>query len=292
MKQKSAILTPCAPWSPAARQAIVWRAVITLSVVLLAVVLPSAMSEAAASRGIVSAGLVHRVAAEAGRACRAALEASVRNELPSRAVAPVLITHGPRDRREVALTFDACETPGKRAGYDARIVRILAASRTPATLFLGGLWMRSHPAVTRELAGNNLFELGSHSWSHPDLTKISNSRISAEVLMTQREMLRLTGRQARVFRPPFGFYDERVLRMVAARGLRVIQWDVVTGDPDPNVSADDIVGAVRGGARDGSIIIMHMNGRGWHTAEALPGVIRVLRQKGLRPVTASRLLSR
>lgn len=267
MKQKSASLAVCAAC----------LAVVTV---------------AAAPRGLVAAVLAHRLAQEVGRVCQAALKASVREEPSTRAVAPALITHGPRERREVALTFDACETPGKRAGYDARIVRILTASRTPATLFLGGLWMRSHPAVTRELAGNGLFELGSHSYSHPDLTKISNSRISAEVLMAQREMLRLTGRAARVFRLPFGFNNERVLRMVAARGLHVIQWDVVTGDPDPNVSADDIVGAVRGGAGNGSIIIMHMNGRGWHTAEALPGVIRVLRERGLRPVTVSRLLRR
>ena len=72
--------------------------------------------------------------------------------------------------------------------------------------------------------------------------------------------------------------------------MRIIQWDVVTGDPDRNVLAADIVDNVRRGAKNGSIVIMHANGRGWHTAEALPQVIDLLRQRGFELVTVSKLL--
>jgi peptidoglycan/xylan/chitin deacetylase (PgdA/CDA1 family) len=79
------------------------------------------------------------------------------------------------------------------------------------------------------------------------------------------------------------------LEVVAAHGLTCIEWDTVTGDPDPHIGARAILRNALG-ARNGSIIIMHMNGRGWHTAEALPRVIQRLRQRGLILVTVSRLL--
>jgi peptidoglycan/xylan/chitin deacetylase (PgdA/CDA1 family) len=72
--------------------------------------------------------------------------------------------------------------------------------------------------------------------------------------------------------------------------LRAIQWDVVTGDPDPNITAEMILETVKARVSNGSIIIMHVNGRGWHTAEALPEVIDWLRSQGYELVTVSELL--
>lgn len=200
------------------------------------------------------------------------------------------VTHGDRSIPNVALTFDACQTAERPAGYDAAIIDILTETETPATLFLGGLWMQSHPTQTRALAAHPLFELGNHSWSHPDFAKISAEEMSAEILQTQDIMYELTGRQPRLFRLPFGTYTDEALAVIAQHGLRTIQWDVVTGDPDPNVSADDMVDAVTSQAQSGSIVIMHMNGRGWHTAEALPRMIDGLSAAGFNFMTVSELL--
>jgi peptidoglycan/xylan/chitin deacetylase (PgdA/CDA1 family) len=206
------------------------------------------------------------------------------------AVEPALITHGDRSMPYVALTFDACQTADKPAGYDAEIINILTETHTAATLFLGGLWMESHPAQTQRLAAEPLFELGNHSWSHPNFAEISPEEMSRELLQTQEIMAELTGRQPTLFRLPFGTYTEEVLEVVARHGLRTIQWDVVTGDPDPNISAEDIVRAVTTEAQNGSIVIMHMNTRGWHTAEALPTLIERLRGQGYRFATVSQIL--
>jgi len=205
------------------------------------------------------------------------------------AVTPTVVFHGPRDARQIALTFDACETE-KPAGYDADIVRVLKATRTPATLFLGGKWMESHPEVTRALAQDPLFELGNHSYIHPHLTKVSAERVRDEIKRTQDVMYALTGRQGRLFRAPFGEYNDAVLRTAGALGLTVIQWDVVSGDPDRNITASRLVSGVLAKAQNGSIVIMHVNGRGWHTAEALPALIAQLRAPGYRLVTVSQLL--
>ena len=202
----------------------------------------------------------------------------------------LLITHGSRSRPQVALTFDLCETKSKPAGFDPVIVAILQEKQAAATFFSGGLWLQNHPLEAQLLASEPLFELGNHSWSHPDLRQVDAATIADEINRTEKLLPALTGRSSRLFRLPFGYYDERVLKTVAANGVRIIQWDVVTGDPDRQVLAADIVDNVRRGTKNGSIVIMHANGRGWHTAEALPQVIDHLRQRGFELVTVSQLL--
>lgn len=207
---------------------------------------------------------------------------------PLRPVAPQLITHGSRAARVVALTFDACQTH-KLSGYDAKIIGILRATHTSATLMLGGRWMETHPAATRTLGADPLFELGNHSYLHPHMTKITPAQMHQELQETQDVMYRLTGKQGVLFRPPYGELDPVLVREAAQMGLKTLTWEVVTGDPDKNIKAPDIVHTVLTRARPGSVVIMHMNGRGWHTAEALPAVIRGLRKRGYRLVTVSQL---
>ncbi len=205
-------------------------------------------------------------------------------------IEPTLVTHGDRSLPYVALTFDACQSADHPAGYDEAIIKILAATGTPATLFLGGRWMQWHPTQTQALAANPLFELGNHSWSHPDFTRISPEEMSTEIRRTQDIMVQLTGRQPTLFRFPFDAYTDEALAVVGQHGLRAVQWDVVTGDPDPHVSTRAIVNVVTGQAQNGSIVIMHMNGEGRHTAEALPVIIERLHAHGYTFVTVSQLL--
>jgi len=201
-----------------------------------------------------------------------------------------LIRNGDRDRPYVALTFDLCQRPDLPAGFDAAIVEALEDADAPATFFLGGDWMRTHPEETLVLANNPQFELGNHSWSHPDMRALEEVDISREILMTQDILYRLTGRQARLFRLPAGLSNDLVLSVVAWNGLTTIQWDADTADPVFTNDADNINKLVRERVQNGSIVLMHANGRGWHTAEALPGIISYLRSSGYTLVTVSQLI--
>jgi peptidoglycan/xylan/chitin deacetylase (PgdA/CDA1 family) len=202
-----------------------------------------------------------------------------------------LITNGDRSEYKIALTFDACQREGELTGYDAEIIRILNETQTPATFFLGGLWMRDHQTETLELAGNSLFELGNHSWSHADFSLITPDEMRTEILLTQQYMYDLLGYQTSLFRFPYGTYSEDALNVIGESGLYAIQWDDVSGDPDPNIDAPRLTQWVLQQAKPGSIIIMHVNGRGWHTAEALPAIIQTLREEGYTLVKISELLN-
>ncbi len=102
-------------------------------------------------------------------------------------------------------------------------------------------------------------------------------------------MYRLTGQAGDTFPASLRGIQCDPGEQAAQLGLKTLTWEVVTGDPDPHISAPSIVQTVLTRAKPGSVVIMHMNGRGWHTAEALPAVIRGLRKRGYRLVTVSQM---
>lgn len=190
----------------------------------------------------------------------------------------------------MALTFDLCQKPELPSWFDWKIYQTLMDSNTRATFFLGGDWMRTHITETRLLAANPLFELGNHSYTHPDLPDLDADQISREVLKTQDMMYSILGRQPRLFRLPSGKYNDLVLDTIAQRGLYVIQWDAETADPVPDNDAENILRLVKERTQNGSIVIMHANGRGWHTSEALPSIITYLQNQGFCLVTVPQLI--
>lgn len=201
-----------------------------------------------------------------------------------------LIFNGPRTEPLVALTFDVGETADNPASFDRDIIQVLNETQTPATFFLGGLWMVHNEAATRELAANHLFELGNHAWSHLDFSAINAEQMHEEVVLTQQVMWDILGWQTELFRLPYGTYNAESLEVIGEAGLLTIQWDVVSGDPDPDILAGPMADWVIQQVQPGSIIIMHANGRGWHTAEALPKIISTLEAQGYTFVTLSELL--
>jgi peptidoglycan/xylan/chitin deacetylase (PgdA/CDA1 family) len=213
----------------------------------------------------------------------------LRLQPPASPLKPQVVFHGDRHAKRVALTFDACATQAP-SGYDDALIRVLVETRTPATLFLGGKWMLDHPEETRKLAAVDRFELGNHSFLHPHITRIPEERVRQELEWTQMVVYSLTGRRASLFRPPYGEYDERSLRIAAELGFTTVQFDLASGDPDPGASKDRLVSSIAAGARNGSIVVMHMNGRGRHTAEALPAIIDELHRKGFVLVTVGDLI--
>lgn len=216
----------------------------------------------------------------------------------------------PKGRKLIALTFDLCEQRGEIAGYDGAIVDYLRAQHVPATFFAGGKWMASHETRTRQLMSDALFEIANHGAIHRNLRLLQGADLEQEIAAPQRVYERLraaqvanqctaaTGKGSRpippritLFRFPYGACNPAAVAAVNAAGLVAIQWDVSTGDPSPGQSAAAIAEAMVRHARPGSIIINHANGRGFHTAEALPIAIPKLKAAGYEFVTVSALLA-
>jgi len=204
-------------------------------------------------------------------------------------VSSAVINHGPRTAKRVALTFDGCSLNAS-SYYDERITKVLVALKVPATIFLGGKWMQDHPGQLRELAALPQFELASHGFLHPHMTKIPEERVREELRWTLETMYHLIGRQPTLFRAPYGEIDERLVSLAAAQGLRTVQFDLPSGDAAKKVGKKKLIEYVSSAAKPGSIVVMHINRRGWHTAEALPEIIARLRKRGFEFVTVSELM--
>lgn len=216
----------------------------------------------------------------------------------------------PGGQKAVALTFDLCEQRGEIAGYEGRIIDYLRQQGVKATFFTGGKWMVSHQTRIQQLMLDPLFEIGNHTETHQNLRLVTPAIARQQILAPQKtyedtrarlaanqclstipSALESIPQQPRVFRFPYGACNDATMKDVNDAGMLAIQWDVATGDPDPHVSAAAIANAMVHQTKPGSIIVNHANGRGWHTAEALPIAIPQLKAKGYTFVTVSELIA-
>jgi len=220
----------------------------------------------------------------------------------------LLVVHGPRGEPLVALTFDADMTEemvqALRSGrvarwYDPAILAELRATRTPATIFMTGLWAETYPRQARSLAHDPLFELENHSYDHAAWERPCYGLPSAPTLKEKRDEIRrgafalaaVTGVAANYFRFPGGCANRGDVRLVASFEERPVQWDVISGDSYLRSPAD-VERRVLDGTRPGSIVVLHLVGppNAPATAAALKEIIPRLRSRGLRFVTLRRLL--
>ncbi len=219
----------------------------------------------------------------------------------------VKLAHG---ERLIALTFDLCENAGEISGYDFEIVDTLRRLGVKATFFASGKWLLDHKERAEQLLADPLFQVGAHSWTHRNFRLLKEDEVKADLALDlkadayMRQSLRAKAcyrpdasakddvDHATLFRFPFGTCNAESLNAVNAAGLVAIQWDVVSADPARAQSAEAIRRGVAAGAKPGSIVVMHANGRGWHTAEALPLLIDDLRKRGFDFATAGELLTK
>lgn len=218
-----------------------------------------------------------------------------------------VIFHGPRDKKKIALTFDAEMTDGMKAdlvsgkvkrSYDARIFDTLSKTQTKATFFLTGLWIELYPDLTRELSQNPLFELGSHSYTDSSyygfcfgLKQLANTVKIEDIGATEKLLREHGGIDNRLFRFPGGCYTPDDVRLVNQADDTVVHWDV-SGSDGFNANTRQIIHNVVDNAQNGSIIILHLNGApiSPKTAEALPTIISTLKERGYEFVKVNELL--
>ncbi len=201
-----------------------------------------------------------------------------------------VITSGPRSCPGVALTFDLCPVR-KASGFDRELVDFLVRERIPATFFLSGRWIDRHEAHVKELLATPFFEIGTHGHRHDHLPMLEQDQQREEILRPVEMLKTRFNRTATLFRPPFGEYDNLTVEVAKSLGLQFVLWNVVSGDPDPSLSKEQLLDRLTRRARAGNIIVLHANGKGLHTNEVIQSLYRdVLQPRHLSPMTVSDLL--
>jgi len=201
-----------------------------------------------------------------------------------------VLRSGPEGCHAVALTFDLCPVL-QRPGWDGPLVDFLESQHVPATFFASGRWIATHDAEVQRIRSVPFFELGTHGQRHRHLPALDVAAQRVEIMGPVDLLASQYRYRPTLFRPPYGEFDDRTLRIVADSGLRLVEWSVVSGDPDPHLAASTMLADLRAGIRDGSIVIFHANGKGAHTREVVEALVRdVLPERKLVPRTVSQVV--
>jgi polysaccharide deacetylase family sporulation protein PdaB len=197
-----------------------------------------------------------------------------------------LTAHGNPDLPEIALTFD----DGPAPQYTEAILQVLRSHRVKATFFLLGRWVQQYPDLAREVVADG-HAVGDHSWSHADLTQLSESQASQELTSTRDIIQQVTGVKTTLFRPPYRAYNRQLLDLAASLHFSTILWSIDPHDWEmPGVGP--IISTALGNAQNGAIILMHDGGGDRsQTVAALSSIIERLQAQGFTFVTIPQMLS-
>lgn len=184
--------------------------------------------------------------------------------------------------KKIAISFDAAWGADKTQ----KIMDILKEYSCDATFFLVGFWVEDYPEVAKKIAENG-FEIGTHSNTHPDMVKLDKSQMKKELETSISIIKNITGYTPKLFRPPFGSYNDDLIHTAKSLNLTTIQWDVDSLDWK-GIGQSEIYNRIVTRVKNGSIILCHNNAD--YICDALPKVLVKLKNEGYKFVKISDLI--
>lgn len=194
------------------------------------------------------------------------------------------------ETKQIALTFDI--SWGEKNVIP--ILEILKKENIKATFFLSSPWAESKPDLVKRIAAEG-HEIGSHGRRHIDMNTLSQETLISELDTSRKVLEDLTGQKITLLRPPNGAYDNDVIATANSHGYRVIQWSVDSLDwkrPGTEAIVNYVINgrSKNNGASPGDIILFHASDSAPETPEALPTILKILKEKGYEFVPVSTLL--
>lgn len=194
------------------------------------------------------------------------------------------------NQKVVALTFD----DGPYPPYTDMILDVLKEYNVPATFFVVGRNVEKHPETLQRIISEG-HQIGNHTYNHIDLLKANKATIIQEIDKTNQVVRAAIGFAPNIVRPPHGFRDPVVMEVMQERGLKVVEWSVMSRDWT-NPGVDVIVERTLKKVKNGSVILLH-DGDGItqddsraQTVEATRQIIRELLAEGYTFVTVDQIL--
>ncbi|MGG4458773.1 delta-lactam-biosynthetic de-N-acetylase [Brevibacillus porteri] len=183
---------------------------------------------------------------------------------------------GDTTKKELYLTFDN----GYENGFTPKILDTLVAKKVPAIFFVTGHFVKEQPELLKRMAQEGHL-IGNHSWSHPDMTTVSNQKIKDELTKVRDAVQHVTGQaNMRYLRPPRGIFSDRTLAVTKDMGYTNVFWSVAYKDWDTKVQrgAKYAYDSVMAQLHPGAVILLHSVSK--DNAEALGMMIDEARKQG------------
>jgi peptidoglycan-N-acetylmuramic acid deacetylase len=183
---------------------------------------------------------------------------------------------GDTSKKELYLTFDN----GYENGYTVDILNVLRDKKVPAAFFVTGHYVLDQPELLKRMVAEGHL-IGNHSWSHPDMSTISDSRIQEELDKVKSAVAQTTGQQQMSFmRPPRGIFSDRVLAVSKQLGYTNVFWSIAYADWDTKKQRGwrYAYEKVTAQLHPGAVILLHSVSK--DNAEALGAIIDEARRLG------------
>jgi probable sporulation protein (polysaccharide deacetylase family) len=170
--------------------------------------------------------------------------------------------------------------------YLPDILASLKKHQVKASFFLEGRWVKNNPELAKMIVGAGQ-EVGNHSYTHPDMKRLTAAQTREQLLKTNEVIEAATGKKSIWFAPPSGSYRDETVKIAAEYKMKTVMWTVDTIDwqkPTP----DQLINRVISKIENGSMVLMHPTES---TAKSLDRLITLIEEKGLRIGTVSDLMS-
>lgn len=187
-----------------------------------------------------------------------------------------------RDDRVISISFDASWGGDQTMG----ILDLLDEYDAKATFFLVGIWVEKYPELVKEIAARG-HEIGNHSAKHPHMTKISEEKMREELRVMDDELEALIGQRTKLFRPPYGDYNDKVVTVCRDAGYEVVQWSVDSLDWK-NLGVQDLITKATKNVQPGDIVLFHNDSK--YILEALPTVLKTYKEQGFTLIPVGDIL--
>ncbi|MCI9130850.1 polysaccharide deacetylase family protein [Thomasclavelia cocleata] len=155
------------------------------------------------------------------------------------------------NKKIVAITLD----DGPHKTNTLRTIELFEKYNGRATFLMLGKNVKLYPDIVKTVYEHG-FEIGSHSWDHPDLRKLDVDGVNKQIVDTQNEIFSITGFEPKIIRPPYGATNDISKEVIADNGLKIALWNLDTEDwklKDANKIKDAIVD----NAFNGAVILIH-----------------------------------
>ncbi|MCL1963627.1 MAG: polysaccharide deacetylase family protein [Firmicutes bacterium] len=187
-----------------------------------------------------------------------------------------------RKDKVLSISFDAAWGGDQTTA----ILDILDEYGVKTTFFLVGIWVERYPELVKEIVRRG-HEIGNHSTTHPEMSKISESKIRDELKVTSDRVEQLTGIRPTLFRPPYGDYNDKVVTVSRAEGYECVQWNVDSLDWK-NRGVDDLIRQATKNNKPGDIVLFHNDSK--YIVQALPTILKTYQNGGFEIIPISQIL--
>jgi polysaccharide deacetylase family sporulation protein PdaB len=189
-----------------------------------------------------------------------------------------------REDKKISISFDCAWG----VDYTDKLLATMQEENVRCTFFMVEFWAKAHPDYVKKIYEMG-HEIGTHSATHPYMSKLDKNAVVKELSSSCQVIENITGKKVEVFRPPYGDYNDNLIETASELNLYTIQWDVDSLDWK-NLSSNQIQERVLSKVKNGSIVLFH--NQGLHTAQALPKIIKTLKNKGYEIVPIGELIYR